>query len=413
MLQRTRLSGIDPSIATGRSSSMFNADMTSNHDVLGAAIKDRKVLAIGAAGSIGSSTVHVFSNFGPRSLHIIDQNENALAEIVRQFRSRHDGFNISDFRTLPLDYGSLATRQFLHSQSTYDVVLNFAAIKHVRSEKDSFSTLQMFDTNILKQARFLGWLGETSFDGKYFSVSTDKAANPSSLMGATKRVMEHVMFAGEGRSAISKAKVSSARFANVAFSNGSLLESFINRLRRLEPIACPSGIKRFFVSLEESGQICTLASLLAPDAHIAIPRLNPKNHLTPLEDVARRFIHANGLEPRVYTDELEAIRSVESDLNKGCYPLLLTPANTSGEKPYEEFVSKNESVHEIGLSGLRSVPYLPSNGDVNLTVNKIQKALGDQSNLTDIDDLKAFIAELEPEFLDTHVKSELNLDQRA
>lgn len=405
---------IRPEIATGRDGSLFSADIAKRHDEIAALVSGKRVLAIGAAGSIGSATVAVLSDFDPAALHVIDQNENALAELVRQFRSRAEPFDIADFRTLPLDYGSPAMHAFLREQRAYDLILNFAAIKHVRSEKDPFSTLQMFDTNIIKQHRFMRWLDGIGFSGRYFSVSTDKAANPSSLMGATKRVMEHIMFDDEaGKRPYT---VTTARFANVAFSNGSLLESFTRRLGMGQPLAAPLDIRRYFVSLAESGQICTLAATLAPDRHIAIPRLDPEEHLVPLSDVAKGFLTDNGFEPAIYDDEIQARQSVEAEKNQGRWPLLLTPGNTAGEKAFEEFVADSETASEIGLGGMCGVSYVPTDG----SVGKMMADLSDYVRALDVDPLalttdalKAFIAQLEPAFLDTHVQSKLNLDQRV
>lgn len=405
---------IDPSVATGRAGSLFDADISAHTKAIAACVEGKRILAIGAAGSIGSSTVSVLADFNPAALHVVDQNENALAELVRQFRSRVEPFDIADFRTLPLDYGSVAMHLFLREQPAYDLILNFAAIKHVRSEKDPYSTFQMFDTNIIKQHRFMDWLDGIDFKGRYFSVSTDKAANPSSLMGATKRVMEHIMFDAEVKKRAYT--VTTARFANVAFSNGSLLESFTKRLAKKQPLAAPSVIRRYFVSLRESGQICTLAATLAPDRHIAIPRLDPKEHLVPLSDVAAGFLKSNGYQPEIYSDENLARNSVEKERKQGRWPLLLTPGNTAGEKPYEEFAAEGEKVVEIGLEGLQAVAYVPARG----SVEAMQKDLSDyvselRSGKTQIDMevLKTFIARLEPAFLKTHVQSTLNLDQRV
>lgn len=401
-------------IATGRDGSLFSADIAARHDEIAALVSGKRVLAIGAAGSIGSATVSVLSDFEPVALHAIDQNENALAELVRQFRSRAEPFNVADFRTLPLDYGSPAMHAFLREQPTYDLILNFAAIKHVRSEKDPFSTLQMFDTNIIKQHRFMRWLDGIGFSGRYFSVSTDKAANPSSLMGATKRVMEHIMFDNEaGKRPYT---VTTARFANVAFSNGSLLESFTQRLVLNQPLAAPLNIRRYFVSLAESGQICTLAATLAPDRHIAIPRLDPEEHLVPLSDVAKGFLADNGFEAAIYEDETKARSSVDAEKVRGCWPLLLTTGNTAGEKAFEEFVADNETATEIGLDGMRGVPYVPSHGSVGgmMTVlSDYVRSLDTHPSALTTDALKALIAQLEPAFLETHVQSNLNLDQRV
>ena len=199
----------------------------------------------------------------------------------------------------------------------------------------------MFDTNIIKQARLLGWLAEQGFSGRYFSVSTDKAANPASIMGATKRVMEHVMF-DDDVSPVRAAAITSARFANVAFSNGSLLQSFATRLAKREPLAVPRDTQRYFVSLQKSGQICLAAATLPPDRLIVIPRLDPREHLVSLQDVAERFLRRNGLEPACYVDEEAARFGVEQERASGRWPLLLSPLDTSGEKPYEEFVGEGE-----------------------------------------------------------------------
>lgn len=405
-------------IATGRPDSMFLPDIQDQTDAIRAAVKGRRVLAVGAAGSIGSNTVAVLGRFEPRTLHVIDQNENALAEFVRQFRSDAEAPNIADFRTLPLDYGSAAMRYLMRQEEPYDIVLNFAAIKHVRSEKDSFSILQMLDTNIVKQARFRRWLAESSPNARYFSVSTDKAANPSSFMGATKRIMEHVLFDREIAPDFG-GEVTSARFANVAFSNGSLLQSFENRLARNEPLACPKEIRRYFVSLEESGHICTLAALLAPAGHIAIPRLDPREHLVLLQGIAEKFLEENGYAALHYEDEGSAKAELRTHREENRWPLIMTPADTGGEKPYEEFVAEGEKVIEIGLASMQAVPHLPSpTGNLVEVIAKLERVVaGDGSGVlaNDIDKnrLKDLIGEIEPTFLETHRDSARNLDQRA
>ncbi len=309
-------------------------------------------------------------------------------------------------------------RYLMRQERPYDIVLNFAAIKHVRSEKDSFSILQMLDTNIVKQARFRRWLAESSPEARYFSVSTDKAANPSSFMGATKRIMEHVLF----DSAIApgfRGEVTSARFANVAFSNGSLLQSFENRLARAEPLACPKEIRRYFVSLEESGHICTLAALLAPAGHIAIPRLDPREHLVPLQGIAEKFLEASGYAPRLYDDELAAKAELDDTRGAKRWPLIMTPADTGGEKPYEEFVANGEMVVEIGLGSMQAVPHRPSpTGNLADVIGRLERVVaGDGAGVDaaeiDKDRLKGVIGEIEPDFLATHRDSDRNLDQRA
>jgi len=398
--------------ATHRLESFFSQDMAACQDAIREAVTGKRILAVGAAGSIGTETVKVLASYAPEALHIVDQNENTLAELVRQFRSEPDALQTADFRTLPLDYGSAAMLRLMQ-QENYDRILNFAAIKHVRSEKDVFSVLQMLDTNIVKQARFRDFIAETNPAADYFSVSTDKAANPVSFMGATKRIMEHVLFDG-AREAGLTGKVTTARFANVAYSNGSLLQSFQNRLARGQALAAPQGVRRYFVSLEESGQICTLASIIPEHAHITVPKLDPEEHLITLQSVGERFLAAHDLKPRLYDEEDAAIRAVETCLAKGEWPLLITPSNTAGEKPYEEFVGHDEVYSEIGLNGLGVVEYRAPQAGASVPdlVAKLADVVGGKT-LANKEEVKAMIAQLEPRFLDDHIDSKANLDQRV
>lgn len=400
-------------IATGRDGSMFEADMAARAIEVAEAVGGRRILAVGGAGSIGSSTVLQLARRRPDTLHIVDQNENGLAELVRQLRSQPQTWSARDFQTLPIDYGSGAMRHFLASQKPYDLVLNFAALKHVRSEKDPFSTLQMFETNLVKQARFMGWLGESGFAGRLFTVSTDKAANPSSMMGASKRVMEHILFNSSVAAALLGSKTS-ARFANVAFSNGSLLQGFENRFARGEPLAAPRDTRRYFVSLQESGELCALAATVAPDQAIVIPKLNPEEHLVLLHEIAERFLWRHGLEPATYADEASACANVVAERAKGRWPLLLTALDTAGEKPYEEFMTAEEIAFEIGLPNLRAVRYAPAerkaiDGAIHATSTLLNSP---ELNAVDKDRLKEVIAAIEPRFLETHRDSKTNLDQR-
>ena len=401
-------------IATGRSRSLFEADLTAAKTQLKESICGARVLAIGAAGSIGSNTVLEMARHHPKSLHVVDQNENALAELVRLFRSRPDRFAIGDLRALPLDYGSHAMRLFLASEPPYDIVINFAAIKHVRSEKDPYSILQMLDTNIVKQARLMYWLSETGFSGRFFTVSTDKAANPSSMMGVTKRVMEHVMFNTSVAYALDGTKTA-ARFANVAFSNGSLLQGFQNRLARVEPLAAPRDTRRYFVSLEESGQLCTIAACVAPGQSIVIPRLNPAAHLILMQDIARRFLEAHGYEPVIYDDELAACADVRDLQAKRRWPLLLTPLDTAGEKPYEEFMTQREQAFEFGSPNLRAVKYLARPREVlDEMLERVRElvSLNSPRRVIGKDEIKRIVGAVEPDFLNTHRESVKNLDER-
>lgn len=338
-------------IATGRTNSYFTDDMTKFQHQLKAGITARRVLITGGAGSIGSSTTELLLKYRPAVVHVVDVAENALVELVRDLRSRPELLAADELRLLPIDFGSPAMERFLRSQVPYDLILHFAAHKHVRSEKDVPSLLQMLDTNIVKVQRFLSWLVRYNHCGKCFAVSTDKAANPTSFMGASKRLMEHVFFSASH----DFVTVTSARFANVAFSNGSLLQGFLFRFAKRQPLAVPRVVRRYFVSTDEAAEICLLSALGGPPDCIVFPRLNPPEHLRSLLDIAEALVKHLNLKPEFYEDESAARAAVSRDLARGCYPILVTPFDTSGEKPYEEFVAADETEAEVGFQALKGV----------------------------------------------------------
>ena len=339
------------SLATGRSTSLFAADLERRDAELRERLRGARVLVVGGAGSIGAATIGELSRFAVRALHVVDLSENGLAELVRDLRSRAGGLDVADFRALPLDFGSSMMRRFIADQEPYDFVLNFAAIKHVRSEKDSYSLLHMFDTNVVKVTRFLEWIERRGGTRNYFCVSTDKAANPVNFMGASKRLMEHAIFSRQG-----PMRMTSARFANVAFSDGSLLEGWLRRLEKRQALAVPRATRRFFLSLQESGQLCLLAAVCGPDRHLLIPKLDAANHLVDLEGIARALLQRLGFKVAAVEDEARA-RAAAERIGSGEYPLLVTPLDTSGEKPYEEFVGEGERSVEVGMPNLLGVPY--------------------------------------------------------
>jgi FlaA1/EpsC-like NDP-sugar epimerase len=301
-------------------------------------------------------------------------------------------------------------RRFLQSEPRYDWLLNFAAIKHVRSEKDIPSLLQMFDTNLLKPLQCWQWMLEKGSAPSYFSVSTDKAAEPVNLMGATKRIMEHLMFCAGSPMSVAKRSTTS-RFANVAFSNGSLLESFVRRFEKCQPLACPRDTLRFFISLREAGQICLLAAACGPDRHIVIPRLDPQADTRRLEDIARAFLLRKGFEPKIYEDEQAARNSVTSDLLQGRYPVLLTDLDTQGEKGCETFAGPDEELTEFGMSSALAIRYRMVPLDV-LTrfTGEITAFVSDPNQIVDKRRILQAVASVLPEF--HHVDSPEILDKR-
>lgn len=397
-------------LATNRPQDLFRPDVGLRRGDLSRAIAGRRLLVIGGAGSIGSATIGAIAEFRPAALHVVDQNENGLAELVRTLRSQPAGLPIADFRTFPIDFGSAVMHRLIESSPPYDAILNFAALKHVRTEKDAISLLQMLDTNVVKAARLLTWLQAAGYRGRYFSVSTDKAANPVNLMGASKRLMEHVALSGDFTGP-EFAAVTSARFANVAFSDGSLLYGFLQRLQKGQAMAVPRGVRRFFVSMAEAGQICMLAAFCAGDRDIVIPRLDPGSDLRDLQEVAERVLVAHGLVPKHYESEEEARANVDADRAAGFYPLLLTSLDTSGEKPYEEFVGSDEVAVEMGLPNLLGVRYEAlAPGEVARSVGRIERMIGDLTVPVDKETIVGELAALLPQF--RHIETGRSLDGR-
>ena len=406
------------SMAVGRQESIFSTDLEHYSDRLGELIRGKRILVIGGAGSIGSSTIGTVSRFMPDSLHVVDQNENGLAELVRNLRSRVGGLQINDFRALPLNYGNRAFKYYLHDCAPFDYILNFAALKHVRSEKDYYSILEMLTTNLIFMSRLMSNLCCFESPRRFFSVSTDKAANPSSVMGASKRLMEHFLF-DKSLPRPQNMKTVSARFANVAYSNGSLLQSFQNRLKLRQPLVAPVNCKRYFVSLEESGHICTLAAFIAPEDTIVIPKLDPEDNLVLLEDVLYGYLETQGYKPKLFENAEKARRRVEKCAAAGCWPVVLTPLDTVGEKPFEEFYSENERVIDINMSMLAGVEYSACEKESIIKVRDILEKILDNNpanisaeNKINKNIFYELIASVEPGFLGTHRNASESLDQR-
>jgi FlaA1/EpsC-like NDP-sugar epimerase len=394
-------------LATGRDTSLFAHDVSAHHDQLVSAIAGKRIVVTGGAGSIGSATIELLLGYAPAAVHVIDLAENGLVELVRDFRSRPRPLITGELRLLPIDYGSTATERLLQSEPPYDLVLHFAAHKHVRSEKDVPSIVQMLDTNVVKARRFLNWLVQYGHDKKCFAVSTDKAANPTSLMGASKRFMEHVLFS----KSIGLPHVASTRFANVAFSNGSLLQGFFFRLARRQPLAVPRDVRRYFVSPQEAAQICLLSAALAPHDHITFPVLDPSKNLRPLVEIAVSLLEYLNLRPSFYDNEAEACASVSKDLQGGNYPVLMTPLDTSGEKPYEEFVGADEVSVQIGFSTLRALRYVAPPVPLDGALTFIESIVTSSKMDVGKSDIADHIAAVVPGF--SHVETGRSLDDRT
>jgi FlaA1/EpsC-like NDP-sugar epimerase len=390
----------------GRESSLFAADIAANRALLRERIAGRRIMVVGGGGSIGSATTRLLLDFAPAAVHVVDQSENYLADLIRDLRS---GAGVSadiDLRMLPIDYGSAIADRLIRDEAPYDLVLNFAALKHVRSEKDVYSLLQMLDTNIVRQARFKEWIARRGGCQRYFGVSTDKAANPTSLMGATKRLMEDVLF---GTAADAPIAVTSARFANVAFSNGSLLQAWLRRLELGQPLAVPRDTRRYFVTQREAGEICLLASLLGRSGDIFIPRLDPARELQLLEVLAIRVLELHGLEAVTFSDEAEARQALSELRRRGKWPLLVTALDTSGEKPYEEFIGRGERSRELGLAALLAACH--AGEPVGATqIARLARLVTCDDRATSKADIVAAIAAVMPNF--SHTETGKSLDQR-
>jgi FlaA1/EpsC-like NDP-sugar epimerase len=412
---------IDPTLSpldrhvVGRTESFFATAFESAAAELSDCLSGSRVLIIGGAGSIGSQTLQAIVRFEPAVVHVIDHNENGLAELIRGLRSTVGGPPLPELLLLPFDYGGAPFRLWMAANDVqYDHVLNFAALKHVRSEKDPYSVLAMLESNVLHLDTLAGIFAERVPPRRVFSVSTDKAANPSSMMGATKRLMEHALFAPTC-AWDDRTEVSSARFANVAFSNGSLLQAWQNRLAARQPLACPDECRRFFVSLGESGQLCALAAFVGSDRTVSVPALDPAEHLVLLSDVAARFLEFHGLTARFTHDPHEAIHRVEEWASQGAWPVLLTPLDTGGEKPYEEFVGLRETVHPSRFESLLELEYLPPEDSESLhaLIDEVREMFaGTPRSPVTLSSLRTLIARVEPSFVESHRESEKSLDQR-
>lgn len=323
---------------TKREISLFENDLRNNREKLTKEIKGKSILVIGGAGTIGSSFIKAALKYHPSELIVVDTNENGLTELTRTLRSDSNVIVPEIYLTYPMSFNSEVFFKMFDCHGAFDIVANFAAHKHVRSEKDSFSIEAMIKNNVLNAKKLLDHL-KLKKPSHFFCVSTDKAANPVNVMGASKKLMENVIM-----SYSDQIKITTARFANVAFSNGSLLYGYIERLLQRQPISCPSDIKRFFVSPEESGEICLLTCILGNSGDIYFPKLTD-NQMVDFKSITENFFKYLNKEIQVCNSEEEAKKIALNLTDKSSYPVYFFKTDTDGEKLYEEFYTLEDDVN--------------------------------------------------------------------
>jgi FlaA1/EpsC-like NDP-sugar epimerase len=319
----------------GRKKELFSEDLIKYSKQLYEIVNSSRFLVIGGAGSIGQAVTKEIFKRNPQKLHVVDISENNLVELVRDIRSSF-GYIKGDFKTFALDIGSFEYDSFVKADGNYDYVLNLSALKHVRSEKDPFTLMRMVEVNILNTIKTIHQAREKG-SKKYFCVSTDKAANPVNMMGGSKRIME-LFLMRESKFL----PISTARFANVAFSDGSLLHGFNQRIQKKQPIVAPNDIKRYFVTPQESGQLCLMSCLLGDNRDIFFPKLSEQFHLITFSEIAVKYLTMAGYEPYLCSSEDEARNLMSSLPQEGKWPCLFTKSDTTGEKDFEEFFMEGE-----------------------------------------------------------------------
>ena len=383
----------------GREKELFSTDLEFFHDQLLEAVSDSKFLVIGGAGSIGHSVTKEIFKRGPAALHVVDISENNLVELVRDIRSTF-GYGVGDFSTFAIDCGSTEFEALITALGPYDYVFNLSALKHVRSESDPYTLMRLLMVNVFNTVKTLNLIRSMGAK-KYFCVSTDKAANPVNMMGASKRIMEMYLM----RASLYQ-NLSMARFANVAFSDGSLLHGFNQRFAKRHPITAPKDVRRYFVSSKESGELCLLSGLLGENRDIFFPKLSEKVHLITFSEIAGRFLRQRGYEP----SEDEARNSVEELIAEKQWPCYFFKSDTTGEKDFEEFFTDKENLDMDRFDTVGVIRNQPDFDEVKLDkfMDGIE-ALRAKATWTKDDIVKLYF-DLLPEF--AHKETGKYLDQR-
>ena len=357
----------------GRKKEFFFNDMKEYSNDLKSIVSRSSFLVIGGAGSIGQAVTKEIFKRNPKKLHVVDISENNMVELVRDIRSSF-GYIDGEFATFALDIGSLEYDAFIEQDGQYDYVLNLSALKHVRSEKDPFTLMRMIDVNVFNTDKTIKQAIEKGTK-KYFCVSTDKAANPVNMMGASKRIMEMFVYRNS-----EKIDVSMARFANVAFSDGSLLYGFNQRIQKQQPIVAPNDIKRYFVTPQESGELCLMSCIFGENRDIFFPKFSEDLHLISFADIAVKYLENLGYEPCLCKSEDEARELAKTLPNEGKWPCLFTRSDTTGEKDFEEFFTDRET---LDMDRFENLGIIKNDADYNeFKLNHFEKTIkGFKANL--------------------------------
>lgn len=389
---------------THRPSSMFEGDIQANAARLTQEIEGKSVCVIGGAGSIGSSFIKAVLRFRPGKLVVIDLNENGLAELVRDIRSTEGLYCPEELRCYTLNFADPIFTRIFREEKGFDIVANFSAHKHVRSEKDKYSVQALIENNDIKAKKLMDLLCEYP-PKHFFCVSTDKAANPVNIMGASKRIMEDLVMAYNG-----KFKVTTARFANVAFSNGSLPDGWLHRLQKKQPLAAPNDVKRYFVSPEESGQICMLACILGNGGEVFFPKLGEDQMLT-FSTICDDFVKSEGFKKKECSNDEEAKRYAnQMSYDSDTYPVVYFKSDTTGEKAFEEFYVPGEKIDMQRFQALGVVEQTTRHNMAEVTAffEKLEAVFTkeDFTKVQVVEAIKGFIPNFE------HEEKGKNLDQK-
>lgn len=379
----------------GRDELLFSSDMARVDTELKDIVNQSKFLVVGGAGSIGSAVVKEIFAREPKALDVVDISENNLVELVRDIRSSY-GYISGEFATYAIDAGSQIFNKLI-SSNEYDYVLNLSALKHVRSEKDPYTLMRLIQTNIFNSDEMM------KKSKRYFTVSSDKAANPANMMGASKRIMEMYAFY---RSSVTP--VSMARFANVAFSDGSLLYGFEQRMRKLQPIVAPNDVRRYFITPKESGELCLISAIYGSNRDIFFPKLDKRLNLIKFSDIAIKYLNAKGYEPYICEDENEARAKAKELAKAKKWACLFSSSDTTGEKDYEEFYTGSEKLDMDRFDTIGVIENDVINNAENLEIFKQNIKAMIYDNKFDKDAIMAEFMRVLPEF--NHIEKGRYLD---